>query len=175
MIESYKTCLDILSEEMFATKEEFMDHFSSILQVGTVKLNMTTFNNLQTTGQIRLVKSKELADNIVNYYNSDFTLWESALQDYTRNITAPYLLQFDYLPLPSSNDLQGNLIKMTRQPKDFKKPEKTLDDYKNNYFIINTLRQKKYNIEALIPRYEELLINALDLDKTIQEYLETQK
>lgn len=173
MIESYKICLDILSEEKFATKEEFMNHFSSILQVGAVKLNMTTFNNLQTTGQIRLIKSNELADNIVNYYNTDFTLWQSALRDYTRNITAPYLLQFDYIPQLSIIDLHGNQIEMTGQSKDFKKPEKTLEDYKNNYFIINTLRQKKYNLEALIPRYKELLNSALNLDKTIQEYLET--
>lgn len=173
MIDSYKICLDILSEKTVATKEEFMNHFSSILQVGSVKLNLTTFNNLQTTGQIRLIKSNELADNIVSYYNTDYTLWQSALQDYTRNITAPYVLQFDYIPQLNINDLHGNQIEMTGKPKDFKKPEKTLDDYKNNYFIINTLRQKKYNLEALIPRYKKLLNNAQSLDKTIQEYLIT--
>ena len=43
MIDSYKRCLDILSGETVATKEEFMNHFSSILQVGAVELNMTTF------------------------------------------------------------------------------------------------------------------------------------
>jgi Family of unknown function (DUF6090) len=173
MIDSYKICLDILSEETIATKEEFMNHFSSILQVGSVKLNLTTFNNLQTTGQIRLIKSKELADNIVRYYNTDYTLWQSALQDYTRNITAPYILQFDYLPQLNINDLDGNQIEMTGQSKDFKKPERTLDDYKNNYFIINTLRQKKYNLEALMPRYTKLMNNAQALDRSIQEYLET--
>lgn len=171
MIESYKQCLDILSEETVATKEEFMNYFSSILQVGSVNLNMTTFNNLQTTGQIRLIKSNELADNIVSYYNTDYTQWQSALRDYTRNITAPYILQFDYIPQLIINDMHGNQIKMTGQSKDFKNPEKTLDDYKNNYFIINTLRQKKYNLEALNPRYKKLLNNAKDLDKTIQEYL----
>ena len=174
IVESYGLCLDILSEETMATKEEFMNHFSSILQVGEVNLNMTTFNNLKSTGKIRLIKSNEIADNIVSYYNSDYKLWESALKDYTRNITAPYILQFDYIPQKTYTDSQGNNLKMTGQPRDFKKPEKTLDDYKINYFIINTLRQKKYNIEALIPRYKELLNNALDLDKTIQEYLETQ-
>ncbi len=173
MVDSYKQCLDILSGETFATKEEFMSYYSSILQVGQVQLNRTTFNNLQTTGQIRLIRNNALADNIVSYYNSDYQLWESALKDYTRNITAPYVLQFDYLPQVISNDIYGNQLEMTGQPKDFEKPEKTLDDYKNSYFIINTLRQKKWNIEALIPRYEELLNNALALDRTIQEYLET--
>ena len=173
MIDSYKICLDILSEETIATKEEFMNHFSSILQVGSVQLNLTTFNNLQTTGQIRLIKSNELADNIVRYYNTDYTLWQSALQDYTRNITAPYILQFDYIPQLKINDLHENQLEMTGQSKDFKKPERTLDDYKNNYFIINTLRQKKYNLEALIPRYLKLLNKAQALDKSIQEYLET--
>ena len=173
MIDSYKICLDILSEERLGTKEEFMTHFSSILQVGSVKLNMTTFNNLQTTGQIRLIKSNVLADNIVNYYNTDFTLWQSALQVYTRNITAPYVLQFDYIPQLSITDSQGNWIEMNGQSKDFKKAERTLDDYKNNYFIINTLRQKKYNLETLMPRYKDLLNSAINLDNTIQEYLDS--
>ncbi len=173
--ESYGLCLEILSEETIATKEEFMTHFSSILEIQQTNLNMTTFKNLQTTGQIRLIKSNEIADNIVSYYNSDYKNWESALKDYTRNITAPYILQFDYLPQKTYTDNYGNNLKMTGQPKDFKKPEKTIDDYKNNYFIINTLRQKKYNIEALIPRYKQLINNALELDKTIQEYLDTQQ
>ena len=173
MIDGYKTCLKILSDDTIATKEEFMKHFSTILQVGAVKLNVTTFNNLQTTGQIRLIKSNELADNIVSYYNTDYILWQSALQDYARNITAPYILQFDYLPQLNFNDLDGNQLIMTGQPKDFKKPERTLDDYKNNYFIINTLRQKKYNLEALMPRYLKLLNTAKDLDNSIQQYLET--
>ncbi|WP_228851772.1 DUF6090 family protein [Aegicerativicinus sediminis] len=173
MIDSYKQCLDILSEKTVSTKEEFMRHFSSILQVGAVKLNMTTFNNLQTTGEIRLITSDELADNIVSYYNTDYLLWQSALEDYTRNITAPFVLQYDYIPQISFNDSQGNQIAMYGQPEDFKKPERTLDDYKNNYFIINTLRQKKYNLDALMPRYEELLKSALKLDKNIQAYLES--
>ena len=55
---------------------------------------------------------------------------------------------------------------------DFSKPEKTLEAYKNDYFIINTLRQKTWNLEGLIVKYQTLLNYANNLEKTIQKYLD---
>jgi hypothetical protein len=172
MVKNYKNCLNILTDKKDADKTEFMESYKSILQVGYVSLNTTTFTNLQTTGDIRLIKSKALADSIVNYYNTDLGAWQSALQDYTRNITAPYVLNFDYLPQNTHKESQDNVIIMPGKPKDFKKPEKTLEDYKEDFFIINTLRQKTWNIEALLLKYQDLLDYANNLDKSIQKQLD---
>ncbi|WP_299157932.1 DUF6090 family protein [uncultured Eudoraea sp.] len=174
MVRNYKNCLEILADKKEATKSEFMEGFKSILQVGDVSLNTTTFNNLQTTGEIRLIKNKTLANSIVNYYNTDLGAWQSALREYTRNITAPYVLNFDYLPQNTFEDSRNNLLTMTGGPEDFKKPGKTLDDYKEDYFIINTLRQKTWNLEALMLRYSDILDQAKNLDKAIQKHLDNQ-
>ena len=74
------------------------------MQVGTVSLNTTTFNNLESTGKIRLINSKSLADSIVDYYNTDLMAWQSALRDYTRNIIAPFMLKFDHIPQANVTD-----------------------------------------------------------------------
>jgi hypothetical protein len=174
MISNYRNCLEILADKKEASKSEFMEGFKSILQVGDVSLNTTTFNNLQTTGDIRLIKNKTLANSIVNYYNTDLVSWQSALREYTRNITAPYVLNFDYIPQNTYEDSRNNLLIMPGKPKDFKNPGKTLDDYKEDYFIINTLRQKTWNIEALLLRYSDLLDYAKNLDKAIQKHLDNQ-
>jgi hypothetical protein len=171
LIRDYLNCLEILAEKKEGTKEEIAQNLSSILQVGEVSLNKTTFNNLETTGEIRLIQNQALADSITAYYNSGYESWESALKDYTRNITAPYFLNFDYLAQLSLN-LDGKEIKMPFKASEFKKPEKSLEDYKQNYFIINSLRQKTWNLEALVIQYQDLILYAQSIDRSIQNYLE---
>ena len=172
IIGDYLNCLEILSEKKEGTKAEIAQNLSSILQVGGVSLNRTTFNNLETTGEIRLIQNKTLADSITTYYNSDYVDWESALQDYTRNITAPYFLNFDYLAQLNYEDGEGRVLNMPFKASDFKKPEKSLEDYKQNFFIINSLRQKTWNLQALVINYQDLMLYAQNIDRSIQNYLE---
>ena len=173
MINQYTNCLDILSQKKEGTKEEFMQDFRTILQVGGVSLNTTTFNNLESTGDIRLVRNEALADRIVTYYNSDYLPWETALRDYTRNITAPYFLKFDYLPQVVWTEANEKNIVMPGKPSDYIKPERPLDDYKQDYFIINTLRQKIWNLNGIVLDYNTLLQEAISLSKSIQDYLDS--
>ena len=149
-----------------------MESFKTILQVGGVSLNVTTFNNLQTTGEIRLLQNKTLADGIVKYYNTGYLGWETALRDYTRNITAPYLLNFDYIPQNKNESEFNNSIKLADDVYDYDKPAKPLSAYKSDYFIINTLRHKIWNLEGLIIQYNTLLTHAKSLDEEIQKTLE---
>lgn len=175
MIKDYKNCLEILSEKKEGTKEEITRLLASILQVGGLTLNRTTFNNLETTGEIRLIQNKALADSITTFYNSGFEGWETALRDYTRNITAPYFLSFDHLSQYKFKDEENKLttqIQMPYKASDFKKPEKTLEDYKQDYFIINTLRQKTWNLEELVDQYLMLQDYAQNLEISIKNYLE---
>lgn len=174
MIAEYRNCLDILSEQKKGSIEELKRDLISILQVGGVELNKTTFNNLETTGEIRLIRNKALADSIVAYYHTGYVGWETALRDYTRNITAPYFLSFDHLSGFSFKDDDATLVNMPYDPSDFRKPGRTLEDYRQDYFIINTLRQKTMNLEALVAKYQKLEQYAKQLDQNIQSYLDNQ-
>ena len=172
MTSEYRNCLDILSEKKEGSIEELKRDLKSIFQVGGITLNKTTFNNLETTGEIRLIRNKSLADSIVAYYNTGYLGWETGLRDYTRNITAPYFLNFDHISGFSFEDVDGEILTMPFSPSDFRKPGKTLEDYRQDYFVINTLRQKTWNIDALVHKYEDLERYASQLDQSIHSYLD---
>tara|TARA_R110001632_G_scaffold18408_5_gene57062 strand:- start:4075 stop:4848 length:774 start_codon:yes stop_codon:yes gene_type:complete len=173
MIVGFINCLEILTNDKKATKEEFMDSFRTILQVGGVTLNATTFNNLQTTGEIRLIRNKKLSEKIVTYYNTDYVGWETAFRDYARNTLAPYLMSFDYVPQTRLANMKIDNYKIRSQVNSNELPERKLKDYKQNVFIINALRQRLFNLEGLQMEYNILLDTAKSLDKDIQNYLDT--
>ena len=172
-IDDFTKALEILTTDNQATKAEFMEKFEWILTVGGVRQNKTTFNNLQSSGQISLIKNKVIVDSIINYYNTGLMSWETAMSDYTRNIIAPYLLEFDYIP---HHDIieRDKRVANALNPNNNIMPGRSLEDYKNNYFIINALRQKIFNMEGLIDQYEILLKKAVNLDSIIQIELDKQ-
>jgi len=171
MISEYLNALEILSEKKEGSLEELKRDLKSIFQVGGFDINKTTFNNLESTGEIRLIGRKSLADSIVGYYNSGYEGWESALRDYTRNITAPYFLSFDHITGFSFTDDDGTVRTMPYNASDFSKQGKSLEDYRQDYFIINSLRQKTWNLEALVDNYVRQKQYAEQLDRGIQRYL----
>jgi len=169
-ISNFTNALDVLSNKKKSTKEELNKYLNTLLQVGGVDLNKTTFNNLQTTGEIRLIKNKSLADSIVGYYNTGYLGWETALRDYTRNQIGPYFMKFDFLPV-TNLVYKGEELVFYGTADDFTKAKKTLQDYKDDFFVINALRQKLYNSQALRIEYKQLMDYAKQLNNKINRYL----
>ncbi|KRP09513.1 MAG: hypothetical protein ABR95_03040 [Sphingobacteriales bacterium BACL12 MAG-120813-bin55] len=178
MLTGFIHCLEILSDKREGTKEEFMQHYEMIMQVDEITLNTTTFNNLQNNGVIKLIRNKRLADSIVAYYNTDLNGWQSSLREYSRNNFAPYLLSYDFLPevtFELSNidaELQAYLNALPGNS-EFSFSGKSLEDYKNNYFIINMLKFKSRNVIGILGEYKALLGDAEQLDKSIQNHIST--
>ncbi|WP_133085489.1 DUF6090 family protein [Winogradskyella aurantia] len=180
---NYIECLDILANRKKANKETFFKHYNSILAVGGLALNTTTFENIKASSQLGLIRNKSLNDEIVKYYTIDYEGWYSALSDYTRNITAPYILSFDYKPFAYvSKYIQEIGIKLPDLDFDFQEEklveysdynieEKSLEDYKNNIFIINTLRQKAQNIQGIMYQLKLLSDSSEKLKSSIENYL----
>ena len=102
------------------------------------------------------------------------------MQDYTRNIIAPYLMKFDHIPLP--NNQSDNIKKFIKENyseapnpipqidvNQFDIKPKSLDEYRNNLFIINALRYKHLNIDGQIVAYNRLLEQSKLLLERISE------
>ena len=111
-----------------------------------------------------------MADSIVGYYNTGYLGWETALRDYTRNQIGPYFMRFDFLPVTNLK-YKGEELVYYGTANDFAKPKKTLQDYKDDFFIINALRQKLYNYQGLRIEYIQLMDYAKQLNKNIDIYL----
>ena len=154
----FKTAANILLNLESGTIDIFIEKFSNILNISGFDQNQTTFNNLISTGNIELIKNQTLLDAILSYYNSNYHSWNTAMKDYTRNIIAPQLVNFDHIPevnykrdsrFSNSDFSSFNLSKSDVKPK-------TLEDYKQNVFVINTLLQKIRILEGQINHFEEL-------------------
>ncbi|PTL99049.1 MAG: hypothetical protein DA407_17115 [Bacteroidetes bacterium] len=149
-------CVKVLSSEIEAPKEEFFESFQFMST--TISFNPTkgTFDGLISSGKIELINNQNLLDALFLYYNEDgYGAWDSALKDYSRNVIMPYLLDFDHISNVTDENEGSNFTQFDSSK--FSIPKKTIDDYKNNLFIINALRQKIQLFEGQKSAYKGLL------------------
>ncbi|MDT0557217.1 DUF6090 family protein [Ichthyenterobacterium sp. W332] len=174
-IKNYIYCLDVLGNKKTATKEEFIAKFSSILALTYFDHNKTTFNNLVSSGKLELITNKSLSNSIVNYYTFDYKGWDNAQREYTRNIIAPYLLKFDFVPDKQKSEVaqlsadKFNISEFySADIESFAIPAKTLQDYKEDLFIINIIREKLYNFQGQLNNYQNLEKQMRSLDSLLE-------
>ncbi len=179
----YLFCLDVLARKIDAPKSEFDKRFASMITLPSFTQKRTSFENLVSSGKLELIESQTLTNQLINYYNHSYDGWNTAMQDYTRNIIAPFLMEFDYIQLPNN---QSDNIKSRMEVKyrtsnqidliQFDVKQKNLDDYRNSIFIINALRYRVLNIEGQIDSYKALLdLSELLLEKINFEKLKISK
>ncbi len=153
--EELKFCIDVILQKKEASISVFRDNLKSMLNLTSFNQNKTTFNNIISSGQIEYIKNQNLTDSITKYYNNKYQGWDTAMLDYTRNIIAPFMLNFDHIPqttprLDGYNDFTRVDIKQS------KIPPKTIENYRDEVFILNMLRQKLYNLEGQKTAYKML-------------------
>tara|TARA_R110001632_G_scaffold10505_8_gene38841 strand:- start:5420 stop:6157 length:738 start_codon:yes stop_codon:yes gene_type:complete len=166
-------CTNTVLGKTDPTREEFKKNLNSLLTIALFDQNRTTFNNIVSSGQIEYIQNQALTDSITQYYNYDYKSWDSALRDYTRNIIAPFMLNFDHIPQPNVREKEyDDFVEIDISQSKIK--PKTVEDYRNEIFILNILRQKIYNLQGQNKEYRNLkkymiqLRNMIDkeLDKT---------
>ncbi len=158
-LKQYKFCTEVLLDERQTTRETFIENLSSILTILYFNQNRTTFDNIVTSGQMEYLQNQKLADSIIKYYTEGSNIgWDSGLIEYTRNIFAPYMLKFDHNPQVPETSYRAQASKEFTEidyTKSSVKP-KSIDDYKNDVFILNMLRNKIYLMEGQLMEYENL-------------------
>lgn len=163
-------CVNALSEELNISKKIFTDKFQDILNTNSFSPVRGAFDGLISSGKIELVKDQELLNDFFLYYNnSSYTSWDNAMTEYSRNIIAPHIMNFDHVP--NMRQEHASISFKQFDIAKFNVPEKTMDDYKNNLFLINALRIKiqlfegqklqyiviQEEIDSLIKRIELIL------------------
>ena len=153
--EELKFCIDVILQKKDASISVFRDNLKSMLYLISFDQNKTTFNNIISSGQIEYIKNQNLTDSITKYYNNRYQGWDTALLDYTRNIIAPFMLNFDHTP-QATPGLVGYDDFTRVDIKQSKIPPKTIEDYRDEIFVLNMLRQKLYNLEGQKLAYKML-------------------
>ena len=173
-LSDFKTAANILVNIEDGDITLFRDKISNILNISGFNQNETTFSNLISTGKIELIKNQTLLDSIILYYNSDYQSWDTAMSDYTRNIIAPYLLKYDHIPETDyKRDTRFSNVEFSVL--DISKSDvmpKSLNDYKQNAFMVNILRQKIRILEGQNKHFTDLNVVMQSLLSQIKEELD---
>lgn len=148
-------CVKVLSDEIDAPLDEFLDNFYYLSELVDFNPTRGTFDGLISSGKIELINNHNLLDTLFSYYNAnEYKGWDSSLEDYSRNVIIPYLLGFDHI---SNGSLNEGIDYMQFDISKFNVPSKSLDDYKNDLFLLNGLRFKIQIFEGQKAAYTELL------------------
>ena len=161
-IDNLVYCVNVLANEIEAPKEKFIDNLQYLSSIMSFDPIRGTFDGLISSGKIELISNQNLLDALFSYYNSNvYTAWDSALKDYSRNVIMPYILGFDHIS--NATDKNDGTDFTHFDVSKFSVPSKTIDDYKNNLFVINALRKKIELFEGQKIAYIELLKDLDDL------------
>ena len=173
-LEQYKFCTEVLLDERQTTRETFIENLSSILTILYFNQNRTTFSNIVSSGQMEYLQNQILAGSIIKYYTDGNNIgWDSGLLEYTRNIFAPYMLKFDHNPQVPKTSYRAQASKEFTEI-DYTKSKikpKNIEDYKNDVFILNMLRNKIYLMEGQLMEYQNLKEIIIELREQISNEL----
>lgn len=162
-IDNLVYCVNVLANEIEAPKEKFIDNLQYLSSIMSFDPIRGTFDGLISSGKIELISNQNLLESLFSYYNSNvYTAWDSALKDYSRNVITPYILGFDHIS--NAIDKNDGTDFTHFDVSKFSVPSKTIDDYKNNLFVINALRKKIQLFEGQKIAYQQIL---KDLDVLI--------
>ena len=169
-IDNLTYCVRVLSNEIEAPLEKFLNRFQTMSTIMNFNQTRGAFDGLVSSGKIELINNQTLLDALFSYYNSNpYRQWDSALKDYSRNIFMPYILGFDHIPEPNK---EGRQVSITQfDVSKFSVEPKTIDDYKNDLFILNGLRKKIQLLEGQKHVYSALLDDIESLIDSINNEL----
>jgi hypothetical protein len=169
--EELKFCIDVILKKNEVSINVFRDNLKSILNLNSFNQNRTTFDNIISSGQIEYIKNQNLTDSITKYYNDKYQGWDTAMLDYTRNIIAPFMFNFDHTP-QATPGLMGYDDFTIIDIKQSKIPSKTIRNYRDEIFVLNMLRQKLYNLEGQKSAYKMLKTTMQQLIEQISTEIE---
>jgi len=163
-------CVNVLSNDIETTKEEFMERLQYISTIMDFNPTRGAFDGLISSGKIELINNQNLLETLFSYYNDNvYKSWDGALKDYSRNVIMPYFLGFDHIS-NITDENEGEYFTQFDVSK-FSVQGKAIDDYKNSLFIINGLRKKIQIFEGQRSAYKELLKDIDALIKSIDKEL----
>ena len=163
-------CVNVLSNDIETTKEEFVERLQHISTIMDFNPTRGAFDGLISSGKIELINNQNLLETLFSYYNDNvYKSWDGALKDYSRNVIMPYFLGFDHIS-NITDENEGEYFTQFDVSK-FSVQGKTIDDYKNSLFIINGLRKKIQIFEGQRSAYKELLKDIDSLINSIDEEL----
>jgi len=152
VIKSLQFCIEALKTESTVSKKEFFKQYQFMSADIRFNQHRSSFDSMVTTGKISLIEDQNLLNGLFNYYDdTEYLKVDAGLSNFTNNVVAPYVFEYDAIPkLDQSQYDEFDLSK-------YSFPNKSMEDYKKNVFILNVIRVKLLYTVTQKQRYSELL------------------
>jgi len=146
-----------------------LDITSPLLSTYKRSIERSTWDNLISTGKISLIHNNVVSDSLFKYYydyENNILGWNEAQTHYTREIIAPFLMEFDDTNWEAFDITISNLgddvpILMQRN----------ISDYRDEALFRNILRFKTSALKSVRQSYIETLQSAKSLITLIEQEL----
>lgn len=110
----------------------------------------SVFDNLNATGEIKILKDQSFVDGLYSYYN---TSTDIGVKEYARGEITPYLMRFDEIRY----DDFGNLSIRIPELNNYRLEGKSIEEYISDPYINNALKLKRIQLINQNASYERLL------------------
>ena len=163
--------LSIIQNELNdINKEAFsVDITSPLLSTYKRSIERSTWDNLISTGKISLIQNNAVSDSLFKYYyayENNILGWNEAQTHYTRQMIAPFLMEFDDTNWDAFNITAANLgddVPLLMK--------KSISEYRDEALFRNILRFKISTLESVKQVYIEILLKAKSLMSLIDQEL----
>ncbi|PWN07294.1 DUF6090 family protein [Rhodohalobacter mucosus] len=103
------------------------------------RASRSVFDNLNATGEIKLLKDQSFVDDLYIYYNTGTDI---GMKEYARREITPYLMRFDEIRYEDF----GNLSIPIPELNNYRLEGRPIEDYRNDAYINNALKLKRVQI-----------------------------
>ncbi|GAB5410291.1 MAG: hypothetical protein BalsKO_26560 [Balneolaceae bacterium] len=147
MIDSADIMMD--NPELFSSVELRNKLFALVWQ-NEFEPSRSVFDNLNATGEIKILKDQTFVDGLYNYYNTGTDI---GVKEYARGEITPYLMRFDEIRY----DDFGNLSVAIPELNNYRLEGKPIEDYIRDPYINNALKIKRIQLVNQNASYDRLL------------------
>lgn len=164
IISALDSCLIILKDYKNYDKDYFSRLFASTNYTTYFEYNRITFDEMAIAGKLAYIKNETLIDSLLLYFDPrSYKPVEDAIANHTRDNIRTHTLGFDFMDINDELDFYT--------PNDFNLNTKSLDDYRSDVRIINSLRFKILLHRMVIQRYKAIILKAKYLIGSIKQEL----
>ena len=132
-----------------------------------IQAETSTIEDLKSTGNLDLIKNREITEGTLNYYrrlNRLGNILNTASQQYSRDVIGPYLMANYGLTYSAKQPIYNSL---------YKNHELTLSKLKSDLFLINALDFRRSIVGLLNTSFTEVNLMAHEIILLIDDELDT--
>ena len=129
---------------------ELRNKLIALLWQNEFQPSRAVFDNLNATGEIKILKDQSFVDGLYTYYNIGTDI---GVKEYARGEITPYMMRFDEIRYDDFSSLSVSIPEL----ENYRLPGRPIKDFVNDPYINNALKIKRLQLVNQNASYDLLL------------------